>query len=104
MPTLSTQRETQTIKLPVSGGEVTMYENVKARDLNDLDIESTEEMNPTTMVSVLIQEWNFTDEDGNELEPTDENIGLLELQDFTAILEAADLGDFLDEENQPTES
>jgi hypothetical protein len=80
-----------------------MYQTLKVGDLDELELEDTENMSPTEMAAILIQDWNFTDEDGNELKPTSENVGLLNLNDFTAILEDADIGDFLEEEGPQTE-
>lgn len=107
MPTLSPDRETTKITLPQSGGEVTIFKSLKAGDMNKLDldgVESAEDMNPSAMASALIKEWNFTDPDGADLEPTPENVDLLDLADFTAILEEIDMGDFLDEESPANES
>lgn len=107
MPTLSQNRETKTITLPQSGGEVTIYESLKAGDMNKLDvqnIEDADDLNPTMMAAALIKDWNFTDPDGNDLEPTAENIDLLDLADFASIMEELQMGDFLEEESQQSNS
>jgi len=104
MPTLSTQRETQTIELPVSGGEVTMYKKVKPIDFDGIDPKNPKQMSPTELVAMITQGWNFTDEDGNELEPTNKHVGFLEMKDFLAIVNSADFSAFLDEDSPQIES
>ena len=92
MPILSRKRPTTRIVLPSSTENdeawVDVYNSANAEDVlcmqKDLDDKAK-----ATMVGLarIISDWSFTDENLQKLEITPENIGLLDVKDFTYLSE-----------------
>jgi len=95
MPVLKDTRKLITVKLDgVEGGEVVVRCGLITSDVEKLTarggveaIQSGEML--SYPLSFMIKSWNLTDESGNELPITEENIGILPMTDVYKIYEAA---------------
>ena len=96
MPVLKNQRETITIKPEkYPDAEIKMYTSFTVGDAveNSADEEDiTQGENLLRMLTRVIQEWNFTDEEENPLPITEENIKMLDVSVLNDIVDVVDLG------------
>lgn len=99
MPVLRDSRQTKVVTLTaLEGGEVTVYQSVLAGDIDRIYKENGTggETNILLMLSIIIKEWNLTDEEGTVLPITRENVAKLDARDLNTIVGATDFGnDFL---------
>lgn len=90
MPVLKDFRHTKEITLPsYEDSRVVVYHSLLAGD-SDLIVELQRELKPSKVLLLLpklIKEWNFTDEGGNVLPITPENINLLGDDDLKFIID-----------------
>lgn len=70
---------------------------VQTADIEDVDPELSQISISVEMLAERIKGWNFTDESGNDLPVTVENIKLLEVSDFVH------LGDIINKSSQKRE-
>ena len=90
MPILKDFRETKTIELPNwKDSKVEIYDSLLVGDMAKMDTKSN---NPVEQVinslHLFIKSWNFTDEGGQTLEITRENLNFLKAEDITVISNA----------------
>jgi len=81
-------RKTIKIELPsFPGSEVILYDGLLFGDAREFDrTKSDLEMGVLTLKK-MIKDWNFTDEKGNKLEVSEENLNRLPLTDLTFLLD-----------------
>jgi hypothetical protein len=91
MPILKDNRSTTTLQLKsYEGAEVIMYSSLLVGELEGFDDSKTSMQQVFYILPKLIKEWNFTDEGGNVLDVTVENLKKLSadaLEEMTAIIE-----------------
>lgn len=113
MPVLRDQRKTIELTLPVTKGKIWIYEYMLAKDsleidkiyISETDVTVTAGQQKSVPISIraqkyyeamdatleaMVAKWNFTDENGNELEPTPENLKKLPKEDFDYLQQEID--------------
>lgn len=94
MPVLKADTTTTKIFLPSTENEpneadrawVTVKNKLILKDMSGLMTEKSEIEQAISGVAAYITDWNFTDENGGKLPITPDNVGLLDMQDFTLIM------------------
>lgn len=95
MPVLQDLRKTKKVQLDtISGGEVEIYTSFLVKDIEDNQTKEGTEMMKTLLS--IIKDWNLTDEQGNKLPITPENLGKLDIIDLMKIQNDKDLKSFLE--------
>ena len=113
MPILKNFRNTIEVVLPKTGGKVMIYDCLLAKDsiemdkiyLSDADVSVSAGKVSTPKINVkvskyydsmdlslksMVHEWDFTDNDGNQIDPTPENIKKLPKEDFDYLISKID--------------
>lgn len=93
-------RKTEEITLPVSGAKVEVYDGLMTEDIQVFQGQG-ENIDIKDAMSRLIASWDF-ERDGTPVEVNPENVGKLHMRDFHAIQNAANLTDFLGEDERPS--
>jgi hypothetical protein len=87
MAVLKDKRETKTIQLAsVEGGEVVMYDTPLVGDMVDISFGEDQVLSTEDSLKImvrLIQSWNLTNEAGEPLPVTLENLKLFSIDDFS---------------------
>ena len=78
-------RETDKVKLPKTGGEVTLYKGLLYGDLEGLDMNDNIESGKKVLVR-SIKEWNFVDKNDQQLEVSEENLKKLPMEDVVFMI------------------
>lgn len=82
MPILKDFRQTKEISLPsFPDSKVLIYDSVLIGDASVIDFNSNELEQIIQSLPLLIKSWNFTDEEGKDLEINRENLGFLKVED-----------------------
>lgn len=93
MPKLENNIKTLEITLPQSQAKVTIKSSLTAGDLEDMT-----DKDPISKQAVrMIVSWDFTDDEGNEIDITEENVRKLDIRDVYEIVNGNELQDFLQE-------
>lgn len=80
-------RKTYTLELPsFKGSEVELYENFLFGESIELERNKDEIERGVKSMILLIKRWNFTDEEGKELEVNEENLRKLPSSDLVMLL------------------
>lgn len=91
MPVLTDSRRTVEITLPsYEDSKVVVYETVLVKDFSNIAGLKEEEATTQEMLDVIshyIKSWNFTNEEGKDLEVNAENLGLLKAEDVLFLME-----------------
>jgi hypothetical protein len=89
MPKLLDIRSTKKITLPsFDGSKVEIYDSLLVGDMVDIDYKEDNKIKLTLdILPKFIKSWNFTDEEGKELEITKENLGFLKEDDVKFIVD-----------------
>lgn len=92
MPVLTDSRTTKKVTLvALEGGEVEIFSTFLAGDVDRLHREGgVDAMSVLSMLTAIIKSWNLTDEKGEVLPVTRETVGMLNIADMNAIVEASD--------------
>jgi len=102
MVILKDQRKTIEISLPsFKDSKVTLYDGMLFGDWAELDKEKSEIGKGLLSLKLLIKEWNFTDEKGEVLKVTIDNLKLFPMKDLTLMLEK--ISDFFTKLNTENE-
>lgn len=87
-------RKTVELELPgYPGSKLTMFQGILVKDLGDVPLidEKSTVNDIVKVLPKLIKEWNFTDEGGNALPITAENLTLLTVEAIEAIVKQVQL-------------
>lgn len=96
MPVLKDVRKTFKVDLPsFEGGWVELYGGLLSGDLLELEKEPSEFKAGIKALKLMIKDWNLTNEKGEKLPITEENLNLLPATDLHILLKA--VGKFLEE-------
>ena len=91
MTVLKDTRNVKEIVLPISKAKVSIYNTLLAGEIEQVyEMKESEMKKVRKMLSFVIKSWDFTDENGNELPITDENLAKLQMPDITAMIEETD--------------
>ncbi len=87
MPVLKDVRKTFKVDLPsFKDGWVELYEGLLYGDLKELEKESSEFRRGVKALELMIKDWNLTNEKGEKLSVTEENLNLLPTKDLLVLL------------------
>ena len=87
MPVLKDVRKTIKIDLPsFEDGWVELYEGLLYGDLKELEKETSEFKRGVKALELMIKDWNLTDEKGEKLPITEENLNLIPTKDLLVLL------------------
>ena len=99
MPVLKDVRKTIKVDLPsFEGGWVELYEGLLYGDLKELEKETSEFTRGVKALELMIKDWNLTNEKGERLPVTEENLNLLPSKDLILLLKK--VAEFTEEEEK----
>lgn len=83
MPVLKDFRQTKVVELPsFPDSKIEIYDSVLVGNMMGIDFRSEDQLKQVIQsLPKFIKSWNFTDEDGKDLEITPENVGVLKMDD-----------------------
>lgn len=84
MPILKDFRQTKEISLPsFPDSKVVIYDSMIVGQMSAIDFKSTNEIAQIIQsLPLFIKSWNFTDEDGKDMEVNQENLGFMKMEDL----------------------
>ncbi len=101
MPILKDLREIKNIKLPKSGIVVKVRDGVLAQDIEVIEKEKSDIKQILVLLTRIIEDWDATDDQGQKLPITVENVNLLSIDDIKFIQESLSfVKDFLAQAKQ----
>ncbi|MCP6719744.1 MAG: hypothetical protein KJI72_00240 [Patescibacteria group bacterium] len=90
MPQLQDTRKTVNVKLQaIEGGEVSVYTSLLASDIEKFDQvdDASDSKKIVPLVTMLIKDWNLTNDKDEVLPITEENVRKLDIRDVKVILD-----------------
>lgn len=89
MPILKDFRECKTITLPrFPDSKLEIYDSILVGKMSVIDFKSENQLEQIMQsLPLFIKSWNFTDEEGKDLEINQDNIGFLNIDDLKYISE-----------------
>lgn len=87
MPVLKDIREVKNVKLPKCGITVRIRDGILANDIEAVEKEKGEIRQILVLFTRVIKDWDATDENGQKLPITVENINLFSIEDIKFIQE-----------------
>jgi len=88
MSSLLNALKTRKIELPsYPGSEVEIYDGLLTKDAISLAKSDNDFQNGVELLKKIIKKWSFVDEEGKEVEVTEESLGFLPMTDFSFLMD-----------------